>query len=218
MKSILIIGLGRFGRHTAEKLSELGHQVLAVDVSEEKVNESMSYVTDAMIGDATKPEFLRSLGVSNFDVCIVAIGDDFQSSLEITSQLKEMGASCVVSRASNGIHEKFLRRNGADDVIYPEKQLAEQVAIRYSSEYILDYLPVGNNFAVYEIVVPQDWVGHSLAQLDMRRHYHLNVVGIKSAQSMIVEIDPDMLLREDQTLLVMSDERSIQRFVAAKDR
>ncbi|MBR0130611.1 MAG: TrkA family potassium uptake protein [Firmicutes bacterium] len=218
MKNILIIGLGRFGRHTAEKLSELGHQVLAVDISEEKVNESMPFVTDAMIGDATKVEFLRSLGVSNFDVCIVAIGDDFQSSLEISSQLKELGASCVVSRASNGIHEKFLRRNGADDVIYPEKQTAEQVAIRYSSEYILDYLPVGNDFAVYEIKVPDDWIGHSLVQLDLRRNYHLNVVAIKSPQSMIVDIDPDMLLASGQTLLVMSDEKSIQRFVAAKDR
>ena len=218
MKNILIIGLGRLGRHTARKLSEMGHQVLAVDMNEDRVNEAMSFVTDAMIGDATKEDFLKSLGVGNFDVCICAIGDDFQSSLEITSQLKELGAQCVVSRAANDIHEKFLRRNGADDVIYPEKQLAEQVAIRYSSEYILDYLPVGNSYAVYEIRVPQDWMGRTLAQLDIRRRYHLNVVGIKLAGGLISEVGADTLLEEGQTLLVMSNEKDIQRFVAENDR
>ncbi len=218
MKNVLVIGLGRFGKHIAMKLNDMGHQVLAVDISEERVNEALPFCTDAMIGDATKAEFLKSLGVRNFDVCIVAIGDDFQSSLEITSQMKELGAECVVSRASNGIHEKFLARNGADDVIYPEKQSAEQVAIRYSSELILDYLPVGNDFAMYEIAVPDDWKDHSLVNLDIRRHYHMNVVAIKEGKTLISDLGPDTVLREGQTLLVMSMEKDIHKFVSAKER
>ena len=122
MKSVLLIGLGRFGRGVAEKLNELHHQVLAVDKNEERVNEILPLVTDAQIGDATSETFLRTLGVDNFVVCIVTIGEDFQSSLETTSLLKELGAKKVVSRASREVHRKFLLRNGADDVINPENR------------------------------------------------------------------------------------------------
>ena len=124
MKSVLLIGLGRFGKYIAMKLDELHHQVLAVDLKEERVNEVLPYVTSAQIGDGTNEDFLASLGVGNFDVCIVAIGDDFQSSLETTSLLKELGAKMVVSRAARDVHAKFLLRNGADEIVYPEKQMA----------------------------------------------------------------------------------------------
>ena len=137
MKSIMLIGLGRFGKHIAMKLRELDHQVMAVDHKEELVQEVLPYVTNAQIGDSTNEEFLRSLGVDNYDVCIVAIGDDFQSSLETTSLLKELGARMVVSRASTDVQEKFLLRNGADEVVYPEKQLARWTAIRCSADHIL---------------------------------------------------------------------------------
>ena len=140
MKSILLIGLGRFGRHIAQELNELGHQVMAVDSNEDRVNAVLSYVTNAQIGDSTSEYFLRSLGVGNFDVCIVTIGGNFQSSLETTSLLKELGAKLVVSRAERDVQAKFLLRNGADEVVYPEKQLAKWAAIRYSSEHILDYI------------------------------------------------------------------------------
>ena len=131
-KTVLLIGLGRFGRHVARKLHELNHEILAVDKDEEFVNMSLSYVTNALVADSTDQHFLESLGIRNFDLCIVAIGDDFQSSLETTSLLKELGANYVVSRASRGIHEKFLLRNGADEVVYPEKQLAQWTAIPFS--------------------------------------------------------------------------------------
>lgn len=138
MKSILLIGLGRFGRHIAMHLDKLGHQVMAVDNSDERAEDVLPIVTNAQIGDSTNEEFLESLGVRNYDVCIVAIGHDFQSSLETTSLLKEMGAKRVVSRATTDVQEKFLLRNGADEVIYPEKQLAKWAAIRYSTDHILD--------------------------------------------------------------------------------
>ena len=170
MKSILLIGLGRFGKHVAMKLHSLGHQILAVDDDEERVNEILPYVTNAIIGDSTSETFLSSLGVSNFDVCIVAIGSNFQSSLETTSLLKELGAKQVVSRASRDVHEKFLLRNGADDVVYPEKQLATWTAIRYSSEHILDYIELDGEHAVYEVNIPANWLGKTVGQIDIRNN------------------------------------------------
>ena len=143
MKSVLLIGLGRFGRHIAMKLDELHHEVMAVDLKENRVTAVLPYVGNAQIGDATNEDFLRSLGVRNFDVCIVAIGDNFQNSLETTSLLKELGAKMVVSRAARDVHAKFLLRNGADEVVYPEKQLASWTAIRYSSDHIFDYIELG---------------------------------------------------------------------------
>ena len=124
MKSILLIGLGRFGRHMAGKLRELHHEVLAVDKDEERVNDALDLVTHAQIGDSTNPAFIASLGVRNFDMCVVAIGDDFQSSLETTALLKDQGAPYVLARAARDVHAKFLLRNGADDVVYPERQSA----------------------------------------------------------------------------------------------
>ena len=140
MKSVLLIGLGRFGRHMAAKLQELHHEVLAVDKNEERVNDALDLVTHAQIGDSTSEAFIASLGVRNFDLCVVAIGDDFQSSLETTALLKEQGARFVLSRAARDVHAKFLLRNGADDVIYPEKQTASWAAVRYSSDHVFDYI------------------------------------------------------------------------------
>lgn len=123
MKSILLIGLGRFGRHIAEKLYELNHQILAIDKQEDRVEAVLPFVTSGQIGDSTNIEFLQSLGIGNFDVCIVAIGGDFQSSLETTAYLKDLGAKLVVSRAARDVQARFLLRNGADEIVYPEKQL-----------------------------------------------------------------------------------------------
>ena len=132
MKSILLIGLGRFGRHMAEKLHELRHQVLAVDLDENRVNEVLPFVTNAQIGDSTNEAFVSSLGVRNFDLCIVAIGDNFQSSLETAALLKDLGARYVLARANREVHAKFLLRNGADSVVYPEQEMAVRTAVKYS--------------------------------------------------------------------------------------
>ena len=159
MKNILLIGLGRFGKHIAMQTSQLGHQIMAVDSREERINEALPYVTDAQIGDSTNQDFLKSLGVGNFDVCIVTIGGDFQSSLETTSLLKELGAKKVVSRAEQDVQAKFLLRNGADEVVYPEKQIARWASIRYTSDQILDYISVDEKHAIFEVEVPESWIG-----------------------------------------------------------
>lgn len=133
----MLIGLGRFGKHIAIQLNSLGHEIMAVDIDEERINTVLPYVTNAQIGDSTNYNFLKSLGIRNFDVCIVTISGNFQNSLETTSLLKELGARLVVSRAERDVQKKFLLRNGADEVVYPEKQIAKWTAIRYASDHIL---------------------------------------------------------------------------------
>ena len=212
MKTILLIGLGRFGRHIARKLNELNHQVMAVDQNEDRVNAVLPYVTNAQIGNSTSEEFLSSLGVRNFDVCIVAIGDNFQSSLETTSLLKELGAPKVVARAARDVQAKFLLRNGADEVVYPEKQMAIWTAIRFSSDHIADYISLGDDHAIFEVTVPDNWVGKSIGQLDIRKRYNVNLLAIKQGGkfSMTV-ITPDTLLPANSTILALGTHRNIQK-------
>lgn len=211
MKSILLIGLGRFGRHIAMKLDELNHQVMAIDRNEERVDAILPYVTNAQIGDATKEGFMESLGVRNFDVCIVAIGDNFQSSLEATSLLSELGAKYVVSRAARDVHAKFLLKNGADEVIYPEKQMAEWAAIRYSADHILDYVELDDEHAIFEISVPENWVGKTVGQLDIRNKYNINIMAFKHMGVMNMNIKSDTPVPENNTMLVLGNIRDIQK-------
>ena len=211
MKSILLIGIGRFGKHIAMDLHKLNHQVMVVDDNEERINELLPYVTNAQIGDSTNRDFLESLGVNNFDVCFVAIGKDFQSSLETTCTLKELGAKLVVSRAASDVHAKFLLRNGADEVIYPEKQIANWASIRYSSDHILDYIELDESHAIFEVSVPKAWLGRSILQLDVRRKYDINIMGIKQGGRMNVSVSPDTLLTEDITLLVLGEYKALQK-------
>lgn len=212
MKTILLIGLGRFGRHVAMKLHELNHQVMAVDQDEEKVNRILPYVTSAQIGDSTNEEFLASLGVRNFDVCIVAIGDNFQSSLETASLLKEAGAKKVVARAARDIQAKFLLRNGADEVVYPERQIAVWTAIRYSSDNISDYIALGDDHAIFEIQVPYNWVGKTIGQLDVRKRHHVSILAIKqNGHFAMTVITPETCLPANSTMLVLGTNQNVQK-------
>ena len=212
MKSILLIGVGRFGKHIALQLNQLGHQVMAVDNDEERVNEILPYVTDAQIGDSTNAEFLKSLGVNNFDVCIVAIAGDFQSSLETTSNLKELGAPLVVARAARDVQAKFLLRNGADEILYPEKQLAKWAAIRYGSDHILDYIELDDTHSIFEVSVPKAWLGKTVGQLDIRKKYGFNIMAVKQNGKMNASVTPDTLLTSDKTLLVLGEYRALQKY------
>ena len=211
MKSVLVVGLGRFGRHIAIKLHELHHQVMAIDQKEERVEAVLPYVTNAQIGDSKNASFMASLGVRNFDVCIVAIGDDFQSSLETTALLKELGAKQVVSRAARDVHAKFLLRNGADEVVYPEKQLASWTAIRYTSDHIIDYIELDDDNAIVEVSVPHSWVGKSVGALDVRRRYNINILGIKKTSKLDIGVTSSTVLTADETVLVLGSSRDIQK-------
>lgn len=211
MKNILLIGLGRFGKHIALQLNKLGHEVMAVDSNEERVNEILPIVTNAQIGDSTNTEFLRSLGIGNFDVCIVTIGGNFQNSLETTSLLKELGAKLVVSRAERDVQEKFLLRNGADEVVYPEKQVANWAAIRYTADHIRDYIEIDDAHAIFEVEVPEGWVGKTVGELDIRRKYSINIMATKENGKINMAVSPETVLTDKITLLVLGAYKKLQK-------
>lgn len=211
MKTVLLIGLGRFGRHVAAELYNLGHEIMAVDKNEERVNDILPLVTNAQIGDSTNYEFIKSLGINNYDICIVAIGDNFQSSLETTALVKDLGARFVVARANRDVHAKFLLRNGADEVVYPEKQIAKWAAIRYSSNHILDYIELEDGHAMVEVSVPKSWLGKSIGQIDIRKKYDLNIIAVKQNGKMSVSITPDTVLTQDKSLFVLGEQRKLQK-------
>ena len=211
MKNILLIGAGHFGRHIAAQLYQLGHQVMAVDTNEERINDVLPFVTNAQIGDSTNAGFLRSLGIGNFDVCIVTVSGNFQNSLETTSLLKELGAKCVISRAERDVQAKFLLRNGADHVVYPEKQVAKWAAIRYTANHVFDYIEIDDQHAIFEVEVPEGWVGKSVGELDIRKKFGINILGIKRSGKTDVSITPDTVLAKDITILALGEYKALQR-------
>lgn len=213
MKSILLVGLGRFGRYMALKLQELGHEVLAVDENEERVNEALAYVTDAQIGDATNEAFIKTLGVRNFDICVVAIGDNFESSLETTALLKDHGAQFVLSRAATDIHAKLLLRNGADHVIYPVKQAADYAAVRYTTDHVLDYMSLSDDYSICEISVPSDWVGKSIVDLAVRSRFNINITAIKEGGKLKPLPRPQYVFTGNETLLIMGHVDDLHKFL-----
>ena len=211
MKNVLLIGAGHFGRHIAMQLSQLGHQVMALDTDEERINDILPFVTKAQIGDSTNAELLRALGIRNFDVCFVTISGNFQNSLETTSLLKELGAKYVVSRAERDVQAKFLLRNGADNVVYPEKQMASWAAKRYTADHIFDYIEIDKQHAIFEAEVPKAWVGKSIGTLDVRKKFGINILGIKRLGKTDVSITPDTILSEDITMLALGEYKALQK-------
>ena len=211
MRSILLIGVNRFGSLLARQFHEQGHQIMAVDKDEERINSILPYVTDAQIGDSTNEAFLRTLGINSYDVCIVTIGGDFQSSLETTSLLKELGGKLVVSRADRDVQTKFLLRNGADEVINPEKQIAEWAAIRYASNHVLDYIKLDEDHAIFEVHIPREWSGKSVGEIDIRKRYGINIMAVKENGKMNLTVTPETVLNGSKTMLVLGEKRSIQK-------
>ena len=197
--------MGRFGHHITRNLAEQGGEVMIVDTDQSKMEDLLPVVTSAKIGDCTNEEVLKTLGVKNFDMCIVCIGTNFQSSLEITSLLKEMGAKHVVSKATRDIHAKFLLRNGADEVIYPDRDIAEKLAVSYSSDGI---------FAIYEIPVLKEWVGHSIRELNFRSRYNVNILGTKAGEDKTSLMPTaDYVFEGNVHLLVVGTREDVQKIL-----
>ena len=211
MKSILLIGLGRFGQNVASKLNELGHEIMAVDRNEERVESILRIVTNAQLRDSSNPDFLRTLGVGNFDVCIVAIAHDFQSSIETTTLLKDMGAKLVVARAESDVQQRILLRNGADQVVFPEAQMARWTAIRYSSDHILDYIPLDHQYSFFEVKIPTRWVGKTIGALDIRRTNGINIMALKRNGRLDMNISAATVLPDDCTMLVLGKTNELLR-------
>ena len=209
MKSFLIIGLGRFGSHLCINLAKLGNEIMIVDENEEVLEPLLPYVTDAKIGDCTKEVVLKSLGISNFDKCFVCIGSNFQNSLEITSLLKEHGAKYVISKATRDIDAKFLLRNGADEIIYPDKEIAEKSAIMYSSENIFDYFNLAEDFSMYELSPLDEWIGRSIADVDFRKKYKINITAVHKEGGTAFMPPSDYVFKENEHLMVVGRNEDI---------
>lgn len=210
MKSVLLIGIGRFGANVAQKLYELKHEVMALDIHEERINGILPFVTRAQIGSGTDVELLKSLGVEDYDVCIVTI-KDFADSLKTVSLLKELGAKAVVARAISDIHEKFLLRNGADETVYPEKQLATWTAVCFTSNHVFDYIRLDDDHSIFEVTIPDEWNGKTIEQLAVRRKHGLNIMAIKEDNGLNMTITPDMVLTSDMHLLVLGNIKNIKK-------
>lgn len=212
MKSILIIGMGRFGRHLCMNLSKRGNQIMIVDVKEENLEGMLPYVVSAKIGDCTNEEVLKSLGISNFDVCFVCIGTNFQSSLEITSLVKEMGGKHVVSKATRDIQAKFLLRNGADEVIYPEKDIAERCAAKYSMDNVFDYIEISSHYGIYEISPMKEWVGKTIRESNIAARFRVTIIGIKREgyESQIMP-SADDYIEEGEHLIVLASHETAKK-------
>ena len=203
MKSFLVIGIGRFGKHLTRKLIELGNEVMVVDKNEANLRELLPIVTSAQIGDCTKEEVLRSLGIGNYDICFVCVENDFQSSLEITNLLKELGAKYVVSKSSRDIQTKFLLRNGADEVIDPERNIAEKLAVRCSANHVFDYIELTNDISIYEIPPAESWIGKSIKEINFRVKYQVSILATKVGDEISPLPSADHIFRPDEHLLVI---------------
>ena len=210
MKSVLILGAGNFGSMLARQMNAQGYEIMIVDVRENLINAVMPFVTDAQIGDSTNPNFLQTLGVDNYDLCVVTISENFQTSLETTSLLKDLGARQVISRAKNEIQEKFLLRNGADEVVYPEKQVALRLATKYASEKILDFLQFDGGYAIYEMVVPPQWFGKTLSQLDIRKRFGVNIISLRREGQIRVP-HPEEPFLDGDIVFAVGDMKQIQK-------
>ena len=213
MKSILIIGLGPFGRHMAKKFSEQNNDVMAIDINEERINNVLSVVTNALIGDATNEQFMETIGVRDFDLCVVAIGDNFQSSLETTALLKDLGAKFILARASRDVHAKFLLRNGADDVIYTEKETAERLAVKYGSDNIFNYIELNDEYSIYEIAVPSSWLNKSILKVNVRSKYGISILATKQGNNIFPLPKPEHVFTDSESLMILGKNEDVSRFI-----
>lgn len=203
MKSVLVIGMGRFGRHLAKKMLELGNDVMIADKDGKIIEELAPTFTDAIVADFTNSHVVSTVGVNNFDICFVTIGDNFESSLVVTSLLKSHGAKFVISKAKRDIQASLLLKIGADEVVYPEREIAEKLAIRYNAKNIFDYIPLTSEYSIYEIPILQSWIGQSVSDLDIRRKYKINIIAIKHNQSLKVTPGPDYIFQKDDHIVII---------------
>lgn len=211
MKSILVIGLGRFGRHMAQKFIESGHEVMGVDLNQDRADDAVGVLQEILIGDATEERFVESLGVSNFDLCVIAIGEKFQSVLEITVLLKDFGCKYIVARATREVHQKLLLRNGADYVVYAEREVAERLAIKFGADNIFDYVELTPEIGIYEIAIPKKWVGKSILELSIRTKYHISVMATKKNGQIYPLPMPNHIFQDSESVMVMGKAEDIQK-------
>ncbi len=216
MKTILVIGAGKFGTHLAVDLCRLGNEVMLVDKNENLINENFHLVTTAEIGDYTLRSNLEALGIDDYDYIFVCVGD-FKDSLIIVDLLKELGAEYVIAKASSEIHEKFLLKNGADSIVYPERSAAYDAAVAYSNRKIYDFIRLSDDTGIYEIEAPDEWCGRSLIQLNVRKIHNVTVIASKDSNRKVAAINSaDYIFTKREHIIVMGNSKDIKKIT--KDR
>ncbi len=212
MISVLLIGMGKFGRTLGDQLLEMGDEVMIVDKNEDIVNKLAPRYTNALIADCMSLDNLETMDIPSFDACVVAIGEDFQASLEITSNLKDCGARRIVSRATTAIQRKFLMRVGADEVIYPDMDIAEKLAVRLNSDNVINFVDLDADYAIFEIELPKKWLKKTLVEVNPRVNYGMNILTIKNSGEIVYSISGDYVFREGDQLLVFGNTERILAF------
>ena len=212
MASVLLIGMGKFGRTLGEQLIEMGDEVMIVDKNEDAINPIASKYTNALIANCMNEDSLASMDIPGFDICVVAIGDDFQSSLEITSLLKDLGAKRIVSKATTDIQRKFLFRAGADEVIYPDRDVAEKLAVRINSKNIINFIDIDDTYAIFEISLPEPWAGKRLIEVNPRANFGINILTVKKESQVIASLDGDYVFEPLDQLVVFGNTQTILKF------
>lgn len=213
MKTILIIGTGKFGHHLCKKLIAMHNEVMIVDNNEEHIRDLFTQVTSARVGDCTNPDVLKSLGVGNFDIIIVCIAENFQNSLEVTSLVKELGGKYVISTASRDIQAKFLLKNGADEVIYPDRDIAYNLAMKCSADHVFDFIELTDEYSIYEVPIMNEWIGKSIRENDVRANFNVNIIGVVSGGETIIMPSADYKFMEGDHIKVISDQKSLKNLV-----
>ncbi len=213
MKSFLIIGMSTFGHHLCSELAKQHCEIMAVDIVAEAVEDVLGLVVSAKVGDCTNEEVLRSFGIPDFDACFVCVSSDFKNSLQITSLLKELGARKIICKANDDIHKKFLLRNGADQVIYPEKEAATSLAVSESSDDIFDCIPLTADYSIYELSIPDRWIGKSIRELAVRTQFKLIILALKTGASIQPMPDAGHIFQKDEHVMVMGLVEDVRRLV-----
>ncbi len=210
-KQFVVLGLGRFGRSIAEELYENGAEVLAVDMNADLVDYMQGRATHAVQADASDPDALSQLGISEFDAAIVTIGTDIKASSVITMLLKDMGIPHVAAKAQDEMHGRMLQKLGADRIIYAERDMGRRIAHSMLSDNILDYIEVSEDVAIVEITAPASWLNQPLGILNLRRRFGINVIAIRSGGNICVSLTPDTVIRADDQLLVVGEQPALNK-------
>ena len=209
MKQYIVIGCGRFGSSVASTMHLLGHQVMAIDKNEDSVQSISDNVTHSLIVDVTDEQALRSLGLGNFDVAVVAIGSDIRASIMATLIAKEMGVELIICKAKDELQAKVLYKIGADRVVFPERDMGVRVAHNLVSDNILDHIELDPEYSIVEIVTPNSWVGKTLIELELRARYEITVLAIKTGKNINVTPSPDEELTAGSILVIIGQNTSI---------
>ena len=203
-KQYLVVGLGRFGSAVAVTLAEQGMQVLAIDRSMEAVEIHRSRLTDVVCGDAMDRGVLEQIGAADFDVAIVTIGEDIKASGVITMQLKELGVKSVIVKAADDFHGRMLTKLGADKVIFPERDMGQRIAHNLVSEKIMDFIELSPDYSLVEMRPRPEWVGKPLKELNLRTRHRINVVAVRSGETVNAMPDMNTCIGENDVMLVVS--------------